>query len=348
MSSETRTATLSEKVAADLTSREIQLVSRPKGWPSLENFSLVETKVPPPAEGQVRVRNLFMSVDPYMRGRMKEAKSYVPSFQLGKTLEGTAIGEVLESRIEGFQPGDVVNSMMGWREYFVADERGLRKLDRNVRPLSAYLGILGMPGLSAWAGLNLVDVRAGDTVFVSGAAGAVGSMAGQLAKLRRCKVIGSAGSQEKVKMLIEELGFDAAFNYKDGGIYAQLKKAMPEGIDVYFDNVGGDHLEAALSALRNHGRIAACGSISMYNEEVPPPGPRNLPLVTSKRLTMKGFIVLDWFHQIPQFMKEVGDYWSQGKLKMKETVVDGIENAPQAFLDMLRGGNVGKMIVRLH
>jgi NADPH-dependent curcumin reductase CurA len=348
MSSETRTATLSEKVAADLTSREIQLVSRPKGWPSLENFSLVETKVPPPAEGQVRVRNLFMSVDPYMRGRMKEAKSYVPSFQLGKTLEGTAIGEVLESRIAGFQPGDIVNSMMGWREYFVADERGLRKVDRNVRPLSAYLGILGMPGMSAWIGLNLVDVKADDVVFVSGAAGAVGSTAGQLARLRGCKVVGSAGSPEKVKMLTDELGFDAAFNYKDGSLYAQLKKAMPDGIDVYFDNVGGDHLEAALSALRTNGRIIACGSICMYNEEVPPPGPRNLPLVTSKRLTMKGFIVTDWFKQIPEFMKEVGAYWAQGKLKMKETAVDGIENAPQAFLDMLRGGNVGKMIVRLH
>jgi hypothetical protein len=184
-------------------------------------------------------------------------------------------------------------------------------------------------------------------VFVSGAAGAVGSVAGQLAKLRGCRVVGSAGSQEKVKMLVEELGFDAAFNYKDGNIYAQLKKATPDGIDVYFDNVGGDHLEAALSALRTNGRIAACGSISMYNDEVPPPGPRNLPLIASKRLTIKGFIVLDWFNQLPDFLKEVGAYWSQGKLRMKETVVEGIENAPQAFLDMLHGGNIGKMIVKL-
>jgi hypothetical protein len=323
------------------------LASRPKGWPSLENFSLVETKVPPPGEGEVRVRNLFMSVDPYMRGRMKEAKSYVPHFQLGKPLEGTAIGEVLESRIAAFQPGDVVSSMLGWREYFVSDGRGLRKMDKKVQPLSAYLGILGMPGMSAWVGLNLVDVKADDVVFVSGAAGAVGSVAGQLAKLRGCKVVGSAGSQEKVKMLVEELGFDAAFNYKDGNIYAQLKKAMPDGIDVYFDNVGGDHLEAALSALRTNGRIAACGAISMYNDEVPPPGPRNLPLVTSKRLTIKGFIIMDWFNQLPDFLKEVGAYWSQGKLKMKETVVEAIQNAPQAFLDMLHGGNVGKMIVKL-
>src|SRR5579872_2317525 len=268
----------------DLNSREIQLASRPAGWPSPANFSHVETKVHPPAEGEVRVHNLFMSVDPYMRGRMRDAKSYVPPFQLGKALEGTAIGEVLESRIDGFQPGDMVSSMMGWREYFVSNERGLRKLDKNIRPLSAYLGILGMPGMSAWVGLNLVEVKAGDVVFVSGAAGAVGSIAGQLAKLRGCCVIGSAGSADKVKLLTEEFGFDAAFNYKEGSVYSQLKKAAPEGIDVYFDNVGGDHLEAALSAIRVNGRIIACGSISMYNEEVPPPGPRNLALITTKRL----------------------------------------------------------------
>jgi hypothetical protein len=331
----------------DISIREIQLASRPLGWPSLTSFNLVETKVPPPGEGEMRVRNLFMSVDPYMRGRMRDTKSYVPPFQIGKALEGTAIGEVLESRIEAFQPGDIVSSMMGWREYFVANERGLRKMDKNIRPLSAYLGVLGMPGMSAWVGLKIVDVNAGDAIFISGAAGAVGSVAGQLAKLRGCKVVGSAGSAEKVRMLVEELGFDAAFNYKDGSIYAQLKKAMPEGIDVYFDNVGGDHLEAGLSALRVHGRIIACGAISMYNEETPPPGPRNLPLITSKRLTMKGFIVTDWFNQIPEFQKEVGAYWSQGKLQLKETVVEGIENAPQAFLDMLHGGNVGKMIVKL-
>jgi NADPH-dependent curcumin reductase CurA len=331
----------------EIASREIHLSSRPKGWPTLDNFNLVETKVPAPGEGEVRVRNLFMSVDPYMRGRMREAKSYVPPFQVGNVLEGSAVGEVLESRIDSLLSGDIVTSMMGWREYFVCNERSLRKVDRNVRPLSAYLGILGMPGMSAWVGLNLVDVKGGDVVFVSAAAGAVGSIAGQLAKQRGCKVIGSAGSTDKVKTLIEDLGFDTAFNYKEGGIYAQLKKAAPEGIDVYFDNVGGEHLEAALSVMRVNGRIIACGSVSMYNEEVPPPGPRNLSLFTSKRLTMKGFIVTDWFQQMPQFLKQVGALWSDGKLKMKETVVEGIDNAPHAFLDMLRGGNVGKMIVKL-
>jgi NADPH-dependent curcumin reductase CurA len=345
---------MSSKLAAvhdqspiEIASREIHLASRPKGWPTLDNFKLLKTTVPPPAAGEVRVRNLFMSVDPYMRGRMREAKSYVPPFQVGNVLEGSAVGEVLESRMDSLQPGDVVISMMGWREYFVSNERSLRQVDRNIHPLSAYLSILGMPGMSAWIGLNLVDVKPGDVVFVSSAAGAVGSIAGQLAKLRGCKVIGSAGSPDKIKMLIEDLGFDSAFSYKDVDIYAQLKKAAPDGIDIYFDNVGREHLEAALSAMRVNGRIIACGSISMYNEEVPPPGPRNLPLFTSKRLTMKGFIVTDWFEQKPEFLKQVGMLWSQGKVKMKETVVKGIENAPQAFLDMLHGQNIGKMIVKL-
>jgi NADPH-dependent curcumin reductase CurA len=331
----------------EIASREVHLASRPKGWPTLDNFELFKTKVPLPAEGEVRVRNLFMSVDPYMRGRMREAKSYVPPFQVGNVLEGSAVGEVLESRIGSLQPGDIVTSMMGWREYFVSNQRRLRKVDKNIHPLSAYLGILGMPGMSAWVGLNLVDVHSGDVLFVSGAAGAVGSIAGQLAKLRDCKVIGSAGSPDKIKMLIEDLGFDAAFGYRDVDIYTELRKAAPDGIDVYFDNVGGKQLEAALSAMRVNGRIIACGSISMYNEEIPPPGPRNLPLFTSKRLTMKGFIVTDWFEQMPEFLKQVGALWSHGRVKMKETLVQGIENAPQAFLDMLRGQNIGKMIVKL-
>lgn len=328
-------------------SREIQLVSRPKGWPTLDNFRLVESPVESPRDGEVLVRNLFLSVDPYMRGRMNDVKSYVPPFQIGKTMEGGAVGEVIESRDAGFTPGDIVTSMFGWREYFVTAPDKLQRARKNVRPLSAYLGVLGMPGLTAWVGLNLVNVKGEDRVFVSGAAGAVGSVAGQLAKLRGCSMIGSAGSAEKVKMLTEELGFDAAFNYKEGSVYSQLKRLAPDGIDVYFDNVGGEHLEAALSALRVNGRIIACGGISGYNEESPPPGPRNMMLFVSKRLTMKGFIILDWMSSMPQFLIEVGGYWSAGKIKLKETVVDGIENAPQAFLDMLRGGNVGKMVVRL-
>ncbi len=332
-------------------SREIQLASRPQGCATRDNFQLVETELPAPAEGEVLVRNLFLSVDPYMRGRMNDVPSYVPPFQIGKPLEGGAVGEVVESRAEGLAPGDFVSSNLGWREAFVAPAREVRKVDPSVQPLSAYLGVLGATGFTAWVGLNLVDVKAGDRVYISAAAGAVGSVAGQLAKQRGCRVVGSAGSEAKVRFLLEHLGFDAAFNYKDfrqeGSLVKALNAAAPDGIDVYFDNVGGDHLEAALSALRRNGRIIACGAISHYDGEAPPPGPRNLAFMIGKRLTMKGFIVMDWFHQMPEFLADAGLLYAAGKLNCRETIVEGIENAPQAFLDLLQGGNMGKMIVKL-
>jgi NADPH-dependent curcumin reductase CurA len=341
--------TVSKKRAArtPVVSREIRLVSRPHGLPVPDNFTLVRVEVAPPGEDQVLVRNLFMSVDPYMRGRMNDTPSYVSPFQLDQPLEGAALGEVLESRAPGISPGDIVTSRLGWRECFVSGAREVRVVDNHVRPLSAYLGALGMTGLTAWAGLNLVDVKSGDRVFISAAAGAVGSVAGQLAKLRGCRVIGSAGSPEKVAMLVGELGFDAAFNYKDGDIARQLGAASPDGIDVYFDNVGGGHLEAALSAMRQNGRIIACGAIGGYNDAVPSSAPRNLNLVIGKRLTIRGFIVGDSFDRMPEFMKEMSGYIARGELIIKETVVQGIERAPHALVDLLRGGNVGKMIVRL-
>ena len=326
---------------------EIRLASRPKGWPSADNFTLVRVETPPPADGQVLVRNLYMSVDPYMRGRMNDVKSYVPPFQVGQPLEGAAVGEIVESRAAGLTPGDLVTSMLGWRGGFVADAKDVRLVSRRVEPHSAYLGVLGMTGLSAWVGLNLVDVKAGDRVFVSAAAGAVGSVAGQLARLRGCRVVGAAGSAEKVKVLVDEFGFDAAFNYKDGNIVEQLRVAAPDGIDVYFDSVGGDHLEAALSAMRKHGRIVACGAISRYNDETPPPGPRNLSLIIGKRLTIRGFLVSDALGQMPAFHTEVSGYLAEGRLRAKETVVEGLERAPRAFIDLLRGENIGKMIVKL-
>jgi NADPH-dependent curcumin reductase CurA len=327
--------------------REIHLASRPHGWPAAENFALVQIATPRLADGQVLVRNLYLSVDPYMRGRMNDVKSYVPPFQIGQALEGGAVGEVIESRAAGLKPGDIVTSMRGWRDAFVADAHDVRFVSRSVEPLSAYLGILGVTGLTAWVGLNLVDVKAGDRVFVSAAAGAVGSVAGQLASIRGCRVVGSAGSAQKVKVLVDELGFDAAFNYKDGDLPGQLKAAAPDGIDVYFDNVGGDHLAAALSAMRTHGRIIACGAIARYNDAEPTPGPSNLALVVTKRLTMRGFIVSDSFDRLPVFVTEVSDYLAEGKLRAKETIVEGLERAPQAFLDLLRGENIGKMIVKL-
>ncbi len=330
-----------------MTSREILLASRPQGRPGPENFTIARVEVPPPAEGQVLVRNRYMSVDPYMRGRMNDAKSYVPPFQIGRPLEGGAVGEVVESRAAGLAAGDIVTSMRGWRELFVAEGREVRRIEEPTSQLTVYLGVLGMTGLTAWVGLNLVDVAAGDRVFVSGAAGAVGSVAGQLARLRGCRVVGSAGSPEKVRVLVEQCGFDAAFDYRNGDLTGQLRTHAPDGVDVYFDNVGGDHLEAALSAMRTRGRIVACGAISRYNDETPVPGPRNLPLVIGKRLTIKGFIVSDWLSQMPDFTREVSAYLRDGRLRAMETVVEGIERAPEAFIGLLRGDNVGKMIVKL-
>jgi NADPH-dependent curcumin reductase CurA len=330
-----------------IASTEIRLASRPRGWPTPDNFSVARVNVPAPAEGQVLVRNLFMSVDPYMRGRMNDAKSYVPPFQVGQPLDGGAVGEIVESRSSALAAGDAVLSMRGWREYFVADAREVLRIDRTIAPLRAYIGILGTTGMTAWVGLKLAEIRAGDRLFVSAAAGAVGSVAGQLAKLAGCFVVGSAGSPEKVALLLDELGFDRAFNYKEGDLRGQLTNAAPEGLDVYFDNVGGDQLEAALAAMRDHGRIVACGAISRYNDTAPLPGPRNLFLVVTRRLTIKGFIVTDWRAERPAFLKEVGALLAEGKLRPKETIVEGLERAPQAFLDMMRGANVGKMVVKI-
>ena len=330
-----------------IASREIRLASRPSGVPTTANFTLARIELAPPQNGQVLVRNRYMSVDPYMRGRMNAGKSYVPPFELGKPLEGGAVGEVIESRAEGFKPGDAVTSSFGWREYFIASPKELHPVKREIQPLSVYLGALGMTGMTAWAGLHLVEIRAGETIFISGAAGAVGSVAGQLAKLRGCRVIGSAGSMEKIMFLREECGFDIAFDYKVGSILEQLNLEAPDGIDVYFDNVGGQALEAALSTLREHGRIIACGCISGYNEEKPRPGPSNLFNITTKRLTVKGLMVFDWLDRQAEFENEVGGYFKAGKVKHKETVVKGIDQAVGAFLGLFQGRNVGKMVVEL-
>jgi hypothetical protein len=328
-------------------SREIRLASHPKGMPTAANFTRAQVELKTLPDQHVLVRNLFMSVDPYMRGRMNDRKSYVPPFEIGKVLEGGAVGEVIESRAKEFKVGDAVVSNFGWREYFIASPKDLHPVSRAVQPLSVYLGALGMTGMTAWAGLHLVKVEAGDVIYISGAAGAVGNVAGQLAKIRGCKVIGSAGSMEKVKFLREECGFDIAFDYKTGPVVEQLKVEAPDGIDVYFDNVGGEALEAALSMLRVHGRIIACGGISGYNEEKPRPGPNNLFNITIKRLTMKGLIVRDWLDRQGEFEKEVGGYLQSGKLKNKETVVEGLDQAEEAFIGLFKGQNIGKMVVKL-
>ncbi|WP_327684403.1 NADP-dependent oxidoreductase [Streptomyces sp. NBC_00467] len=331
------------------TSREWHLVARPHGWPKAEDFALREVPVSEPAEGRVLVRNLYFSVDPYMRGRMNDVKSYTPPFQLDRPMEGGAVGEVIASNAEGFAVGDHVLHGLGWREYADVPAKHATKVDGSVAPLSAYLGALGMPGLTAYAGLfDVASFKEGDAVFVSGAAGAVGSQVGQLARIKGAsRVIGSAGSDEKVKLLVEEYGFDAAFNYKNGPVAQQLKEAAPDGIDVYFDNVGGEHLEAALSSFNVHGRATICGMIAQYNNTEAAPGPRNLALVIGKRLRLQGMLVNDHNDLAPQFVKDVAGWIASGELKYNETVVEGIEHGYDAFVGLLRGENTGKMIVSL-
>ncbi len=331
------------------TSREIRLASRPEGQPTEENFELAEVAVPAPGDGEALVRNAYLSVDPYMRGRMRDAKSYVPPFKVGEVMDGGAVGRVVRSNNPELSEGDWVQSMNGWREHYVTDGSGLLPVaDPGVAPVSASLGVLGMTGFTAWVGLTQFGKpKEGETLFVSGAAGAVGSMVGQLAKLRGLRTVGSAGSEEKVALLTSELGFDAAFNYKDGDIGGALSEHAPDGIDIYFDNVGGDHLEAALTRMNVFGRIPLCGAISGYNEEQTPPGPRSFLTVLPSRLTIRGFIVTDHYDLYPEFLAEVAPHVKEGEIRFLETVVDGIENMPGAFLGLLDGQNTGKMLVNV-
>lgn len=329
--------------------REIRLVSRPTGWPTHDNFDLVDVPLPQPREGQVLVRNTYMSVDPYMRGRMNDVRSYVPPYELGRALDGGAVGEVVASDAAGLSVGDTVVHQLGWREHAVLDERNVRRVDTALAPASAYLGVLGMPGLTAYTGLTRIgELREGDTVFVSGAAGAVGSIVGQLArKLGAAYVVGSAGSPEKVSYLVDELGFDAAFDYHDGRVDRQLRQVAPAGVDLYFDNVGGDHLEAAIGSMKDFGRLALCGAISSYNATEAPAGPRNMWLAVSRRLRMQGFIVTDHQDLAKEYAVRAAGWLADGSLRYRETVVDGLDHAVDAFLDLHRGANLGKMLVRL-
>jgi NADPH-dependent curcumin reductase CurA len=330
-----------------IVSRELHLASRPVGEPGLDNFELVKAEVPELGDGQILVRNTWMSVDPYMRGRMDDAESYIPPFEVGGVLEGSAVGEVVASRSQDVPVGAVVSHFLGWREYAVMDGAVATVVDvRIARPLD-YLGALGTTGLTAYLAVSeIAPVREGDVVFVSAAAGAVGSVAGQLArKFGATRVIGSAGGPEKGRVLTEEFGFDAAIDYRAGSVAEQLAKAAPDGIDIYVDNVGGDHLQAAIGALNVHGRAALVGMISGYN--TPVPGPSNIYDVATKRLTLRGVLVSDHLHRFPSYIGQAAGWLADGSLRTKETVVDGIEEAPSAFLGVLRGANTGKMLVRL-
>ena len=333
----------------NIISREIRLKSYPVGIPKESDFELAEVPVPSLGKNQLLVKNLYMSVDPYMRGRMIDRKSYIPPFQVEQTLEGGSVGEVLESNNDQFKPGDIVVNFLGWREYFVSDGAGLTRIDPGNAPIQAYLGTLGMPGLTAYCGLLEIGKPAeGETVFVSAAAGAVGSIVSQIAKIKGCRVVASAGSDEKVAWLKEEAGADEAFNYKTtGDLVETVGRLSPDGIDVYYENVGGRHLEAALEHMNTYGRLVMCGMIDQYNTTDPPAGPSNIGYVISKQLRMQGFIVMDYMDRMPQFYADMGKWIAEGKIKWKDTVMEGIEKAPAAFIGLFQGKNFGKMVVKL-
>ncbi|MDP4512014.1 NADP-dependent oxidoreductase [Nonomuraea turcica] len=329
--------------------REIRLASRPVGEPGPDNFELVEVELPEPGEGQILVRNTWMSVDPYMRGRMNDAESYIPPFQLGVALEGGAVGEVIASHAEEIPVGATVSHFLGWREYAVLDATAAAVVDTGLARPQDYLGALGPTGLTAYLAVTeIAPVKKGDVVFVSGAAGAVGGVAGQLArKLGAAKVIGSAGGPEKVKKVVEDFGFDAAIDYRTGSLPQRLAELAPEGVDIYVDNVGGDHLQAAIGALKVHGKAALVGMISQYNATAPVPGPSNIYDVVTKRLTLRGVLVTDHLHRFPEYIAQAAAWLTDGGLRTEETVVEGLQQAPDAFLGVLRGANTGKMLVRL-
>jgi NADPH-dependent curcumin reductase CurA len=331
-------------------SHQWKLVRRPVGVPVAEDFSYEVVELEPLAAGEVRVANEFVSVDPYMRGRMNEMKSYIPPFELGKTMLGGAVGRVIESRSPDLAQGDIVEHYYGWRDVTQGNAAHFTKrAELAGLPTSVYLGALGVPALTAWIGLFVVaEMKAGDAVFVSGAAGAVGSAVGQLARLHGAsRVIGSAGSQAKIDLITSKYGYDVAFNYKDGKVSRQLAAAAPDGVDVYFDNVGGDHVEAAIFSMNTGGRAAICGSISSYNAESMPPGPRNLWMLTTKSLTLRGFTIPSMMQYTEPFAAEVAPLVASGDFVWDETIVDGIDNALEAFHGLMRGENTGKMLVRI-
>jgi NADPH-dependent curcumin reductase CurA len=326
--------------------RAWHLKSRPTGMPTMDNFELKEVELPPLSEGQVRVRNRWLSVDPYMRGRMNDVKSYTPPFEVGAPLEGGAIGEVVESRADGFKAGDLVQHMSGWRDEAVLDQRAANKLPPLNAPHEQFLGVLGVTGITAYFGLlDAAHAKAGDIVFVSAAAGAVGSVVVQVAKAKGMKVIASAGGQEKCDW-VRSLGADEVIDYKAGSILKGLAAAAPEGIDVYFDNVGGDHLDAALAVARNNARFAICGMIEGYNDPTPASF-RFIARIIAARINIKGFLVLDYYTRLAEFYGEMAPWVASGAVKSRETIVDGLEQTPDAFLGLFRGDNIGKMLVRL-
>lgn len=330
------------------TSREIRLKSRPVGTPVADNFELATVELPAPGAGEVQVRNHWMTVDPYMRGRMNDVKSYSPPFALGEAMQGGAVGEVIASNDPSLAVGDLVQSMYGWREAFNAPASAVQKLDTFGLPPQAFLGVAGMPGMTAWVGLlKIAALKDGDVVFVSGAAGAVGQIVVQIAKIKGNTVIGSCGGADKVAYL-KSIGCDEVIDYKaEKDLTAALNRVAPKGIDVYFENVGGEHMDAAIAAARPFARFALCGMISQYNSTGEMYGVKNLIQAVGKSIRLEGFIVSNSFQHLPEFLKDMSGWIAGGKIQWKETIDEGIENAPGAFLKLFKGENTGKMLVKL-
>jgi NADPH-dependent curcumin reductase CurA len=330
--------------------RQITLAARPAGYPKESDFKLVESPIPSPGPGQVLVRVLYLSVDPYMRGRMNDVRTYADPVKIGEVMGSGTVGRVVESRNDQFNEGDFVAGMQGWQEYGLSDGKDLRKLDPSLAPITTALGVLGMPGLTAYFGLlDICNPQPGETVVVSGAAGAVGSLAGQIAKIKGCRVVGIAGSDDKVRHLTDDLGFDAAFNYKTtSDYYGKLKQLCPSGIDVYFDNVGGEITDAVFRLINVRARISICGQISQYNVEKPEMGPRLLlTMLLIRQAKAEGFLVFQFAERYPEGIREMARWIKEGKLKYREDIVEGLETTPRAFIGMLKGENIGKRLVKV-
>ena len=328
--------------------RQFKLAARPVGMPKESDFSLVEVPMPAPSDDQVLVKTAYLSVDPYMRGRITGVKSYADPVNIGDVMVGGTVGRVVESKSPNFTAGDYVSGQWGWREHAAADARALRKLDAKVAPVSTALGVLGMPGMTAYFGLlDICNPKPGETVLVSCAAGAVGSLVGQIAKIKGCRAVGIAGTDDKVDWLTKEIGFDGAFNYKTTENYsAKLEEFCPQGIDCYFDNVGGAITDAVFPLMNVFGRVSICGQISQYNLEKPEPGPRLLGFVLVKQLKMEGFIVSRFQSRWAEGIGQMAMWLREGKLKYREDIVEGFENTSKAFIGLLQGDNTGKMLVK--
>lgn len=333
---------------SNLTNRQILLAKRPKGWPDDSTFRLIESPIPNPGDGEVLIRTIYLSVDPYMRGRMNDAKSYIPPFKLNEVLTGGVVGQVEESKHPGFRKGDLVTGMMGWQDFSVVKGDQLNQVDTKLVPPTTALGVLGMPGLTAYFGLlEIGQPKRGETVVISGAAGAVGSLVGQIAKMKGCRVVGIAGSKEKIRFLKEDLGFDAVINYKTDQVKEEVEEACPDGVDIYFDNVGGEISDIVVSKINKFARIVLCGQIALYNLERADVGPRVQSQLLINSALMKGFIVSDYQKRFREGLTQLAEWLSQGKIQYRENIVRGLENAPRAFQGLFRGENLGKQLVKV-